>query len=124
MTALAIMGLLPRPNGRIAAGSIRLQGEELVGIEPASLARVRGDRISMIFQEPMTALNPVFTIGEQIAEVLRIHRKLAPGDAMRRALDALAAVDIADPARRLKQYPHELSRRHAPARNDRDGDRL
>jgi oligopeptide/dipeptide ABC transporter ATP-binding protein len=109
MTALAIMGLLPRPNGRIVAGSIKLQGKELVGIEADSLARIRGDRVSMIFQEPMTALNPVFTVGEQIAEVLRIHRNLTPREAMRRALDALAAVDIADPARRLTQYPHELS---------------
>jgi oligopeptide/dipeptide ABC transporter ATP-binding protein len=109
MTALAVMGLLPQPNGRIAAGSIRLEGQELVGIDPDLLARVRGDRISMIFQEPMTALNPVFTVGDQIAEVLRIHRKLDRRAAMRHALDAMAAVDIPDPARRLNQYPHELS---------------
>ena len=109
MTALAVMGLLPQPNGRIAAGSIRLEGQELVGGDPDRLARVRGDRISMIFQEPMTALNPVFTVGDQIAEVLRIHRQLAPREAMRRALDAMVAVDIPDPGRRLGQYPHELS---------------
>jgi oligopeptide/dipeptide ABC transporter ATP-binding protein len=109
MTALAVMGLLPQPNGRIAAGSIRLEGQELVGSDPEQLAGVRGDRISMIFQEPMTALNPVFTVGDQIAEVLCIHRGLPYREAMRQACDALAAVDIPDPARRLKQYPHELS---------------
>jgi peptide/nickel transport system ATP-binding protein len=109
MTALAVMGLLPQPNGRIAAGSIRLEGQELVGSDPDRLAAVRGDRMSMIFQEPMTALNPVFTVGDQIAEVLRIHRGLPYREAMRQARDALAAVDIPDPERRLKQYPHELS---------------
>ncbi len=109
MTALAVMGLLPRPNGRIASGSIRLEGRELVGGDPDRLAEMRGDRVAMIFQEPMTALNPVFTIGDQIAEVLRIHRNLPYRDAMRRAQEALAVVDIPDPARRLKQYPHELS---------------
>ncbi len=109
MTALAVMGLLPRPNARIAAGSIRLEGQELVGSDPDRLAAVRGDRMSMIFQEPMTALNPVFAVGDQIAEVLRIHRGLSHHEAMRQACDALAAVDIADPARRLKRYPHEFS---------------
>ena len=109
MTALSIMGLLPRPNGRIVSGSIRLEGEELVGADAATLTRIRGDKVSMIFQEPMTALNPVFTVGDQIAEVLRIHRGLDRREAMRRAQDAMAAVDIPDPQRRLRQYPHELS---------------
>ena len=89
MTALAVMGLLPRPNGRIAAGSIRLEGQELVGTDSDRLAAVRGDRISMIFQEPMTALNPVFTVGDQIAEVLRIHRGLPHREAMRQEQHAL-----------------------------------
>ena len=109
MTALAIMGLLPQPNGRIVAGSIRLEGRELVGSPPGEIGRIRGDRMSMIFQEPMTALNPVFTVGEQIAETLRIHRGLKRPEASARALDAMKAVDIRDPERRLMQYPHELS---------------
>jgi peptide/nickel transport system ATP-binding protein len=109
MTALSIMGLLPRPNGRIVAGSIRVDGQELANAEQETFARIRGDKISMIFQEPMTALNPVFTVGDQIAEVLRIHRKLPRRTAMQRAVDALIAVEIPDPARRLNQYPHELS---------------
>ena len=73
------------------------------------MTRIRGDKISMIFQEPMTALNPVFTVGDQIAEVLRIHRRLPRREAVHRALEALASVDIPDPVRRLNQYPHELS---------------
>jgi oligopeptide/dipeptide ABC transporter ATP-binding protein len=109
MTALSIMGLLPRPNGRILSGSIKLEGEELVGAPDAALTRMRGDKVSMIFQEPMTALNPVFTVGDQIAEVLRIHRGLARREALDRAREAMAAVDIPDPQRRLRQYPHELS---------------
>ena len=109
ITALSIMGLLPQPNGRVLSGSIRLEGEELVGADAATLTRIRGDKISMIFQEPMTALNPVFTVGDQIAEVLRIHRGLDRREAMRRAQEAMAAVDIPDPQRRVRQYPHELS---------------
>ncbi|MBS0519484.1 MAG: ABC transporter ATP-binding protein [Proteobacteria bacterium] len=108
MTALAIMGLLP-PRIRVAAGSIRLDGEDLARADARTLNRIRGDRISMIFQDPMTALNPVFTVGEQIAEVLRVHRGLSPANALARALDLLKAVDISDPAHRLRQYPHELS---------------
>jgi oligopeptide/dipeptide ABC transporter ATP-binding protein len=109
MTALAIMGLLPRPNGRVASGSIRLEGQELAGADAATLTRMRGDKVSMIFQEPMTALNPVFTVGDQIAETLRIHRGLDRREALRRAQEAMAAVEIPDPSRRLRQYPHELS---------------
>jgi len=108
MTALAAMGLLP-PKVRIASGSIRLDGEELVGADARMLTAVRGDRMSMIFQDPMTCLNPVFPVGEQIAESLRTHRGLGRRAAQARAVDALAAVDIAEPQRRALQYPHELS---------------
>ena len=108
MTALATMGLLP-PKVRIASGSVRLDGQELVGATSAALAAVRGDRMSMIFQDPMTCLNPVFPVGEQIAEALRTHRGLGRRAARAQAVEALAAVDIPDPARRAVQYPHELS---------------
>jgi oligopeptide/dipeptide ABC transporter ATP-binding protein len=108
MTALAIIGL-PPPRVRIVSGSITLDGQELVGANARTLSDVRGDRISMIFQDPMTALNPVFPVGEQIAEVLRAHRGLTRCQAMDRALDALKAVEIPDAEHRLRQYPHELS---------------
>ena len=108
MTALATMGLLP-PKVRIASGSVKLDGQELVGADAATLASVRGDRMSMIFQDPMTCLNPVFPVGEQIAEALRTHRGLGRRAAQAQAVEALAAVDIPDPARRAVQYPHELS---------------
>lgn len=108
MTALAIIGLLP-PKVRIVSGSIKLNGRELVGADARTMEGVRGDRVSMIFQDPMTALNPVFPVGEQIAEVLRTHRGLTRREALGCALDALKAVDIPDAERRLRQYPHELS---------------
>jgi peptide/nickel transport system ATP-binding protein len=108
MTALAIIGL-PPPKVRIVSGSITLGGRELVGADARALESVRGDRISMIFQDPMTALNPVFPVGEQIAEVLRAHRGLTRREALARALDALKAVEIPDAEQRLRQYPHELS---------------
>ena len=108
MTALAVIGL-PPPNVRIVSGSITLDGQELVGASPRTLLGLRGDRVSMIFQDPMTALNPVFPVGEQIAEVLRTHRRLTRRQAVKHTLDALKAVRIPDAEHRLRQYPHELS---------------
>jgi peptide/nickel transport system ATP-binding protein/oligopeptide transport system ATP-binding protein len=108
MTALAIIGL-PPPNVRVASGSITLDGQELIGANARTLSGVRGDLISMVFQDPMTALNPVFTVGEQIAEVLRTHRGLTRRQAIVHALEALKAVEIPDAEHRLRQYPHELS---------------
>jgi oligopeptide/dipeptide ABC transporter ATP-binding protein len=109
VTSLAIMGLLDREQARLA-GEIRLtEGKNLLDLSPAALGKVRGHDISMIFQEPMTSLNPVMTVAEQIAEPLRLHRGLS-GDALKTAvLDGLAEVGIADPARRAAAYPHELS---------------
>jgi oligopeptide/dipeptide ABC transporter ATP-binding protein len=108
ITALSILGLVPHP-GRISAGSIRLEGRELLTLDEPALRHIRGMRIGFVFQEPMTALNPVFTIGDQIAEALQVHG-LAKGAAARaRAVELLDAVRIPEPARRARDYPHQLS---------------
>ena len=109
MTALALMGLLPEKVGRVAAGSILFNGEDLTTASPDRINEIRGNDISMIFQEPMTSLNPVFTIGEQIAEVLRRHRGMSKPDAWKRAIALLDAVRIPNPKNRVKDYPHQLS---------------
>jgi peptide/nickel transport system ATP-binding protein len=108
VTAMAIMGLLPRHGSRVA-GSIRFAGAELVGAGESALRRIRGNRIGMVFQDPMTSLNPVHTVGFQIAETVRQHRRSSHRDAERRALDMLDRVRIPDAANRLHAYPHELS---------------
>ncbi len=107
MTALAIMGLLP--EAARARGRILFEGRDLLSADEATLCRLRGGRIAMVFQEPMTALNPVFPVGDQIAEVLVTHRGMAPGEAAERAVDLLAQVGIAAPAQRAHDYPHNLS---------------
>ncbi|NBE08309.1 ABC transporter ATP-binding protein [Paragemmobacter ruber] len=109
MTSLAIMGLLPPPAVRVTAGSIRLGQTDLTAAPEAQMRHVRGDRIAMIFQEPMTSLNPVLTIGTQLAEAIRAHEPLPRAEARRRALAALTAVRLSQPERRMHQYPHELS---------------
>ncbi len=109
MTALSILGLVPRPPGRIVAGEVRFEGRDLVRLPERELQRVRGAKIAMIFQEPMSSLNPVFTIGEQIAETLRQHERLGRRAARARAVELLAKVGIPSPAERLDSYPHELS---------------
>jgi oligopeptide/dipeptide ABC transporter ATP-binding protein len=109
MTALALMGLLPEKVGRVAAGSILFNGEDLTQASAERLNEIRGNDISMIFQEPMTSLNPVFTIGEQIAEVLRRHRGMNKQVAWNRAIELLDAVRIPNPNNRVKDYPHQLS---------------
>ena len=108
-TALAILGLLPRPAGRIAAGSIQLDGRELVGLSERELTHVRGARVAMIFQDPMSSLNPYMKVGEQVAEVAEIHLGLRREQARQRAVELLARVRIPDAERRAEQYPHELS---------------
>ena len=109
ITALAVMGLVPQPPGRVAGGSIRLAGEEMVGASSRRLRRMRGAETAMIFQEPMTSLNPVFTAGRQIAEAIMLHQRLSEDAAMKAAVELLDRVGIPDPARRAKAYPHQLS---------------
>jgi peptide/nickel transport system ATP-binding protein len=108
MTALALMRLLPR-SARIAGGSARFAGRDLMALDEGAMRRVRGREIAMIFQEPMTSLNPVHTIGAQVAEVLRLHEGLGRAAARKRAIELLDLVRIADPARRVDDYPHQLS---------------
>ena len=107
MTALALMALTP--EGARVSGSIRFEGRELVGLAEEDMRRLRGDRIAMIFQEPMTALNPLHGVGAQVAEPLTLHRGLDAGDARRRAVDLLERVRLADPERAARSYPFELS---------------
>ena len=107
LSALAIMGLLP--EGARIEGSIRLNGAELVGLADDAMARLRGDRVAMIFQEPMTALNPLHTVGAQVAEPLRLHRGLDRSAARAEALRLLDRVRLPDAVRRLDAYPHQLS---------------
>ena len=109
MTALAIMGLLPEGIGRITAGSIMFDGQELTQLSPERLRNIRGNDISMIFQEPMTSLNPVYTIGEQIVEVLLAHQSISRQEAWATAADLLDAVRIPKARERLKDYPFQLS---------------
>ncbi len=107
ITVMALMGLLPE-NAEVT-GSIRFNGEELTAKSDAAMEHIRGDRIGMIFQEPMSALNPVHTVGHQVAEPLRLHRDLNAGDARREAIVLLDRVGIPDAARRLDSYPHQFS---------------
>ncbi len=109
VTALAILGLVPSPPGRIAGGSIRLAGRELVGLPEAELRALRGREVAMIFQEPMTALNPVLTVGGQMTDVLRRHRGLSRRQARAAAIELLATVGIPAPAARVDEHPHQLS---------------
>ena len=109
MTALAIMGLLPDSIANITSGKILLEGEDLVTASPRRLSEIRGNDISMIFQEPMTSLNPLFTIGEQISEVLRRHQGLSRKSAWKQSIDWLDAVQIPSPIERATSYPHQLS---------------
>jgi peptide/nickel transport system ATP-binding protein len=107
ITVMALMGLLPE-NAQVS-GSIRFEGQELIGKSDREMCRIRGDRIGMIFQEPMTALNPVHTVGRQVAEPLRLHRGLAAGAARKEAIALLDRVGIPDAARRIDAYPHQFS---------------
>ncbi len=109
VSALSIMRLIPQNDGRIVGGSVSFEGAELTTLSERQMRAIRGNRISMIFQEPMTSLNPVLTVGEQIAESLRIHQHLPARAAMERAVEMLSVVRIADPRRRAGEYPHQLS---------------
>ncbi len=109
ITALSILGLLPMPPFRPPQGSIRFNGRELLGLEGEEMRRIRGKRMAMIFQEPMTALNPVMTIGRQIEEMLEVHLDLSRDERKKRVVEVLAAAGIPEPEKRAASYPHELS---------------
>ena len=109
VTNLAVLGLLPKPAGRIARGSVRFDGRELVGLPERELRAMRGNRIAMIFQDPMTSLNPYLTVEEQLAEVGVLHLGLTRPQAVERAVDLLTRVGISDAGRRIRSYPHEFS---------------
>src|SRR5499426_3468731 len=109
MTALSIMRLVPNPPGKIVGGTISLEGKDLVQVDEAEMRDIRGNEISMIFQEPMTSLNPVLTIGHQVAEAVRLHQDLSKSAAAEKAVEMLRLVRIPEPAQRAREYPHQLS---------------
>ena len=120
VTALSILRLLGEA-GRIDQGQIRFAGDDLASFSDPAMREVRGDRISMIFQEPMSSLNPVIQVGRQVAEPLVLHRKMSWRDALPAATELLKKVAIPDPEGRLHDYPHQLSGGYAPAGDDRHG---
>ena len=109
VTSLSILRLIASPPGRIVEGSIRFQGQDLLALSERGMRDIRGNEISMIFQEPMTSLNPVLSVGRQITETLTLHRGLSKEAAKARAIEMLRLVGIPEPASRLRQYPHEFS---------------
>jgi peptide/nickel transport system ATP-binding protein len=109
VSALSIMRLVPDPPGRIIDGQVLLDGTDLLALDEAEMRDIRGNRISMIFQEPMTSLNPVIRIGDQIAEAVRLHRKMSPREAWDRAVEMLNLVRIPEASRRARDYPHQFS---------------
>jgi oligopeptide/dipeptide ABC transporter ATP-binding protein len=109
VTALSILQLIPQPPGEFVSGEIRLSGRDLLKLPPSELRAIRGGQIAMIFQEPGTSLNPVFTIGTQIGEAIALHRRLPKSQIGEEVLRSLRAVHVSDPERRVHQYPHEMS---------------
>jgi ABC-type dipeptide/oligopeptide/nickel transport system ATPase component len=109
VTALSIVQLLPKSTGRIVGGEIQFLARDLTSLAQQEMRRIRGNEISMIFQEPMTSLNPVMTIGDQIAETVRLHQGASRGEARNRAIEMLRLVKIADPQKRVGNYPHQFS---------------
>jgi oligopeptide/dipeptide ABC transporter ATP-binding protein len=109
VTALSIMRLIPEPPGKIIAGDIVFEGQSLLALSNEEMRRIRGNKISMIFQEPMTSLNPVYTIGNQISEALQLHQGLTKKDAHERSIEMLQLVGIPLPERRVNEHPHQLS---------------
>ncbi len=109
MTALSIMRLIPDPPGRIVGGKVVLDGTDLLQLSEPEMRKMRGNRVSMIFQEPMTSLNPVLTVGRQISQALMMHQGMSRAAAMERAIEMLRLVKVPEPAQRVKEYPHQLS---------------
>src|SRR5436190_17460419 len=109
MTALSLLRLVPSPPGRIVSGSIKIDGKDLVQLSEPEMRDIRGNEISMIFQEPMTSLNPVMTIGNQISETIRLHQDVSKSQATEKTIEMLRLVRIPEAAQRAKEYPHQLS---------------
>ena len=109
VTALSIMRLVPGPQGKIVGGEIIFDGQNLLALSEKDMRKVRGNEIAMIFQEPMTSLNPVYTVGNQIVEAIKLHQRKNTSDAWTDAVETLRKVGIADPAQRVRQYPHQMS---------------
>jgi ABC-type dipeptide/oligopeptide/nickel transport system ATPase component len=109
VTALSILRLIPVPPGRIVSGEILFEGKDLLKLSEAQMQHIRGNEISMIFQEPMTSLNPVLTVGQQISEAIRLHQGLSRRDALDKSIEMLRLVHISEPQRRVQEYPHQLS---------------
>jgi peptide/nickel transport system ATP-binding protein len=109
VTALSIMRLVPDPPGKIMGGEIIFDNRNILALPESEMRHIRGNTISMIFQEPMTALNPVYRIGSQLAEVIQLHQKVGKKEALNRALEMLSKVGIADPRQRMREYPHQIS---------------
>ena len=109
VTSLSIMRLIPNPPGKIVGGEILYKGQNLLNFGMNQMRKIRGNEISMIFQEPMTSLNPVFTIGNQLLEAIRLHQDLSKGEAVNKAVEMLKLVGIPAPDKRIKDYPHQLS---------------
>jgi|YNPNPStandDraft_1061719.scaffolds.fasta_scaffold28305_2 peptide/nickel transport system ATP-binding protein len=109
VTGLSILRLVPSPPGRIVSGRIRLDGTELLDLPEKDMRRIRGNRISMIFQEPMTSLNPVFTVGSQVEEAIRLHQKVSRGEARKRAIEMFGRVGLPSPEQTIRDYPNQLS---------------
>jgi len=108
VTAYSVLQILEK-NGRIASGSVNFDGQELIGADPGTMKKIRGNRISIIFQDPMTSLNPTYTIGRQLTETIRLHTDRTKRQSYDRAVEMLRLVNVNDPEKRLRQYPHELS---------------
>ncbi|MGA1203549.1 MAG: ABC transporter ATP-binding protein, partial [Planctomycetota bacterium] len=109
VTAMSVMRLIPMPPGEIVSGRILFQGRDLLEASEAEMRQIRGNEISVIFQEPMTSLNPVFKVGHQIGEALILHQGLSKQEARQRTVDLLGKVGIPDPAKRVDEYPHQMS---------------
>lgn len=109
ITSLSIMRLIPSPPGKIVGGEVLYRGEDLLLAPPTRMREIRGNDIAMIFQEPMTSLNPVFTVGDQISEAVMLHQKLSKTEARKKAIEMLKLVGIPNPEKRVRNYPHEMS---------------
>ena len=121
VTSLSILGLIPTPPGKIVGGQILFEGHDLLKLSNREMRKVRGNQIAMIFQEPMTSLNPVFTIGSQIMEAILLHQQVSKNEALSRTIEVLRLVGIASPERRVKEYPPSTIGWYAAAGHDRYG---